>query len=578
MQISDLLKQYMNAGSQSEPITKSKGVEKFSSSISGLEKGSVFEGTVNSVRGNQVVLGLGNGQLLTARMDMKLSLMPGQSMFFQVKSNTGNQVAITPFTISGNGANYTLLEALKVAGLPTDGSYITMVDKMMEEQMPIDKNSLNNMARVMLANPDIDVETLVLMKKLQIPISVEFASQFENYLNDKQSICDAMNGFTKELSALFLKDMPLEDMRLIGSNFLSVVTEGLEGNTDTGNEIILNENLNIIKNAGNNETVPDELQNEQLNAIGTENGIKENVANELQGEMNDKMSGVTYERDMKAAMPEFLGAILNDEEIEYLNGQLKVLFSEDENYSGFKAVDYNTNTVSLLKQINNFLKGNANIDKTALSSLLSGKEFNAMLKDALEQHWLIKPGELTDSEGIKKLYEHLYEKMDKMQNIVNSSGIEDTNVSNLIANVKDNIQFMNQINEAYAYVQIPLKMSGQSASGELYVYTNKKNAQDKDRELSAFLHLDLDNLGSTDVSIKMFRKNVTTNFYFDNDASYEIVKKNLPVLEERLQKKGYNCNINIVNEGHKVNFVNDFLKQEKPSSLKLHRYSFDMRA
>ena len=101
-------------------------------------------------------------------MDMKLSLMPGQSMFFQVKSNTGNQVAITPFTISGNGANYTLLEALKVAGLPTDGSYITMVDKMMEEQMPIDKNSLNNMARVMLANPDIDVETLVLMKKLQI--------------------------------------------------------------------------------------------------------------------------------------------------------------------------------------------------------------------------------------------------------------------------------------------------------------------------------------------------------------------------------------------------------------------------
>ena len=249
MQISDLLKQYMNAGSQSEPITKSKGVEKFSSSISGLEKGSVFEGTVNSVRGNQVVLGLGNGQLLTARMDMKLSLMPGQSMFFQVKSNTGNQVAITPFTISGNGANYTLLEALKVAGLPTDGSYITMVDKMMEEQMPIDKNSLNNMARVMLANPDIDVETLVLMKKLQIPISVEFASQFENYLNDKQSICDAMNGFTKELSALFSKDMPLEDMRLIGSNFLSVVTEGLEGNTDTGNEIILNENLNIIKNA-----------------------------------------------------------------------------------------------------------------------------------------------------------------------------------------------------------------------------------------------------------------------------------------------------------------------------------------
>ena len=52
MQISDLLGHYMNAaGSQSEPITKKKGVERFSSSVSELEKGNVFEGTVNSIKG-----------------------------------------------------------------------------------------------------------------------------------------------------------------------------------------------------------------------------------------------------------------------------------------------------------------------------------------------------------------------------------------------------------------------------------------------------------------------------------------------------------------------------------------------
>ena len=42
------------------------------------------------------------------------------------------------------------------------------------------------------------------------------------------------------------------------------------------------------------------------------------------------------------------------------------------------------------------------------------------------------------------------------------------------------------------------------------MYTNKKNLKDSDTEVSAFLHLDLDNLGATDVSVKMLRKNVST--------------------------------------------------------------------
>ena len=121
-------------------------------------------------------------------------------------------------------------------------------------------------------------------------------------------------------------------------------------------------------------------------------------------------------------------------------------------------------------------------------------------------------------------------------------------------------------------------MNGQNASGQLYVYTNKKNISDPDRELSAFLHLDLDHFGSTDVSVKMLRKKVTTNFYLDSDESYALVKQFLPVLEKRLQDKGYNCDITVNNESKKVNFVDGFLKKDMPSTGQVHRYSFDMRA
>ena len=92
------------------------------------------------------------------------------------------------------------------------------------------------------------------------------------------------------------------------------------------------------------------------------------------------------------------------------------------------------------------------------------------------------------------------------------------------------------------------------------------------------LDLDLDHLGSTDVSVRMRGREVSTRFYLDNDTAYALLEKNYPVLEARLEKKGYHCKIDVVNEEKHVNFVDDFLKMDQPAATQLHRYSFDMRA
>lgn len=84
MQISDLVRQYNSAVSNGEPMTGKMGVEKLVSALSELSQGNIFEGTINSVKGNVVSLGLSNGQQITARLDGKVSLTEGQSMFFQV--------------------------------------------------------------------------------------------------------------------------------------------------------------------------------------------------------------------------------------------------------------------------------------------------------------------------------------------------------------------------------------------------------------------------------------------------------------------------------------------------------------
>jgi len=219
-----------------------------------------------------------------------------------------------------------------------------------------------------------------------------------------------------------------------------------------------------------------------------------------------------------------------------------------------------------------------NVSKEALQELFSSKDMQQFLKDSLESQMYLKPEDVADGDKVKKLYERLESKTQSLENLLMNAGLKDTPMAQTIANVQGNIDFMNQLNQTYTYVQIPLKMNGQNASGQLYVYTNKKELGDPERDLTAFLHLDLDNLGSTDVSVRLHRKDVDTKFYMDSDEAYALVKAHMPELEERLKLKGFNAKIYIENEGKKVSFVDDFLKKDAPATGQLHRYSFDVRA
>lgn len=614
MQISDLVRQYNSAVSNGEPMTGKMGVEKLVSALSELSQGNIFEGTINSVKGNVVSLGLSNGQQITARLDGKVSLTEGQSMFFQVKSNDGNYVQIRPFMLDGAGANLTLLDALKSANLPTDTANLSMVNQMMQQQMPIDKASLNQMYHLLQANPQVNASTIVQMVKLGIEITPGNAAQFENYMSDRQAITAAMDDFINELPEI-MSDGDLSMYRLAsqGRQIINIVTDGLKENIDTPPGNVLGEASNEISGMavneatnGNIEVASNEISGVAVNepadetAEAASNGtVNENtgvVLNEAAGgDANEPINGMrdivqTEETAENVLVPQkpteniaenSLGSVMTDEQLKELNEQLKSLLPDKAgNEISLYAKD--DSIVGTLNDIKELLKNTA-ADKQTLLKLFSGSGFKAMIKNALTRQWMITPEQLKESDKqltdkIGRLYEKVSEQLDKMQEIIKSSGVVKENVSALAENIRGNIEFMNQVNNVYTYVQIPMKMNGHNASGQLYVYTNKKNITDPDKELSAFLHLDMDNLGATDVSIKMFKKEVSTNFYMDNDESYILIERFLPKLEEKLRNKGYSCKLSVVNEKHHVNFVDDFLKKDLPPAGQLHRYSFDMRA
>ena len=577
MQISDMLGQYnRNVTAGSENLTGVKGVEQLVSSLKELKVGNVFEGTVNAMKNGQVTLGLSNGQTILARLDGKLSLTVGESMFFQVKMNDGTQIAIRPFSGTGNAANPTLLNALFAAGLPANEKNLNMVDAMMREQMSIDKQSLNEMMKAVLSNEKVPVATIVQMTKLHLPISPEMAAQFENYQNDSHAILNEIDTMIEDLPGIF-EEETLSQKQIVNLNhgLLDVIGNG-EIIQETAN-MDAQKMANMVSYAGQ-ETPGDGTMNLQELPDSVPQSAEEVFAKDTLGSLLSPKQAETLTRQLQE-IPEvalnghlFTQEMQEEEIVPKLNLHLSAaqfLKEVDENL--MQAVK--SGTLSTPDVFGETADGPA-------GKLLSSKTYAAVLKNVLEQQWLLKPENLKEKEKISELYERLDHQMEKIEQVLKESGIQRTSLSETMNDIRSNIEFMNQINQTYTYVQMPLKLANQNANGELYVYTNKKSLHDPESELSAFFHLELDHLGTTDVSIKMRpkTKEVSTNFYLDDDEAYRLIAQNMPILEDRLTRKGYHCTMTVTKGEKDVNFVDDFLKKDQRSVGTLHRYSFDVRA
>ncbi len=567
MQISDMLGQYNRNASQNISVAApTPGVQQLVEAVRELTVGNIFEGTVNEMKKGQVVLGLSNGETVTARIAGNISLALGQSMFFQVKSNNGTQVEIRPY-VDGNQSNPTLLKALDAAGIPVSERTISMVNAMMEEQMPISKQSLWDMARLAAGQADVDVATLVQMKKLDIPVTTGMASQFENYRMDRAAITDQMNSFVEKLPGAFADAALTEEGAWnLSSKILDTLLPSLPELQQIPAETVTGAKIAELSDeaAANPAQQPFAGLSETAEA----------------GE--DGQAVLTAEKvHVQADYPEnTIGRLLSASQLSELEQQLKGfpqvlhapgLFQED-------SLNPELSVREFLASMQRALQGENFAELPSMKKLLSSASFQKLFENIVEQTWLVKPQDLETEDKVKELYQKLDRQMNQLEQVFRQAGMDGTDIARAAVDVRSNIEFMNQINQTWHYVQIPLKMSGQKAHGDLYVYSNKKNLEEPEGDLTAFLHLDMEHLGSTDVSVKMHDRQVHTEFYLGDGKSSQVIQEHMDILQERLEKKGYACTVHVNQEEKKINFVEDFLKQDQPVSGRVHRYSFDVRA
>ena len=580
MQISNLVSQYQrNTSSNStDELKGASSMQKLVSSVGELEAGSVFEGTVSSVRGGKVTLALSTGQQIVAQLDGKVRLTIGLPMFFQVKSNEGGIMAIRPYNGNGTGGNPILLNALTSAGVPVTERNLEMVNAMMQRQMPINKQSILDMIKVVSTYENTSVQTLVDMTRLGLPVDGELAAQFEKYQQNDYAIVGKMDTVLEQVVDLLGSEelspgqavdinQKLFDMA-VRPDFTSQaaiddVEQFLLGKSDAKQEGVTLELHLTPQNTA--ETVP--FANQVLKDVFSEEQLM-NLTKLLQ-------STPSLVENPELFVTESGEEIFVDTLSEEGSFPDKMQESIGQT-AGKQTLNSELTVEEFLKSVQDNLTNKQEFGFLGVQKLFSSREYRFLLKNVMQEQWLLKPEELK-SEKVSETYERLIRQLDQMEQLVKATGTDQSKLLETTADIRSNVEFMNQINQVYTYVQLPLKLTGQQANGDLYVYTNKKNLNDPDGELSAFLHLDLENLGSTDVSVKMQKKHVKTNFYFSDDGSYDLIQKHLPLLEARLNKKGYTCTFTVSNEEKKVDFVNDFLRKDLPSAGTLHRYSFDVR-
>lgn len=551
-----------------ESMSKGERTYRVQSEIRNLAPGQTIQGTVVSRDGTSVQIALRQDMMISARIDQSINLVLGQNMSFEVKANSGSVLSLSP--LYANMANEaTIMRALNAAGLPETANNIEMVAVMMEEGMPIDKESLGNISRLLMEFPTQNPASLIQMTRLGIPVTESNIEQFEIYQNANHQLLGSAETIMSELPNIFhelLGEGKVSQAYAFYENVLEIFTgDGAEGEVLQKGDGNADLPGGIIETADGSVVVKDA----QAAAAEIKNASGEAVLDMVEASKNEGAAGANSEQT----------PVLTDKQWNALGNMLKELGIDE--YTAEQIKNGEMTSKEALALIRGLIPkaGASEQHARMMERILDGKEFESLLKSEIGKQWLIEPKNVADPHKVEQLYARIREQSARLQEALQTSGKGDVPLAKSVQNIQSNVDFMNQMNHMFTYVQLPLKMIGNNAHGDLYVYTNKKNLAAKDGNVSALLHLDMEHLGALDVYVTMQQNKVNTNFTLQDESALDLIEQHISLLDERLAKRGYNLKAQfyVKEEEQDDSIMNIILKHEKNISV-LSRTSFDMRA
>ena len=478
--------------------------EQVNRQIRALVPGQTLRGEVVSREGNNAQIRLLQDVLVDAKVDADIRLELGQNITFQVKNN-GQTLNLSPL-FTNMATEGTVLKALDMASLPVNENTVAMTKQLMDAGLPIDKNTLQQIWHESNAFPDAEILDLVNLHRVELPVTEENITQMASYRNLTHQltagIAETGESLTNMLQGL-VESGDIEQAATIYSEVLELLAfEDAAGETVTGQQ--------------------------QTEGPLPEPGVDVTVTSEEAEQMPVQPSATAPE-----AVPGQKTIIEEPTETASGNGQT---IKENPGAEKTQEAPQLQNLQKLLKQ------GLETKDIPLLRSILHTSKVAELPAKLLADRWSIKPEDVESPEKVEELYQKLGKQLKGLSNLLEENGQRGSSAYQNVTNLSQNVDFLQQINQTYAYIQLPLHLrQGEHKTGELFVYTNKKNLARKDGQVSALLHLDMEHLGPLDVYVTLKDTKVSTKFYVQNDAILDYLEANMDVLTERLQKRGYDC-------------------------------------
>jgi hypothetical protein len=540
-----------------------------------LKAGSTIQGTVVSITdtesGKMASINVGDN-VISAKLQEGMGLREGQTLNFSVRSSGQSGVSITPL-YENTSVDQSTLKALTAAGIEVNNDTINMVKGMMEASLPINKDALLEMNKNLTMHPNTSISTMVEMKSLNIPITDNNIAQFQSYKNYEHQVTSAMENIMDELPGayssllsngnetgalnlygsvlkLFGQEMSAQDTAALQSADITASAMG-----ETTAEVTA---LEVTENGTLQSTVIDEGILLQEGNAESENQIADAASKDV-SQAKDAQNGESAVSD-KGQLPQgnvisekFADNLRNlgisDETINKYNAALKeASMGENEGQNTGASLKLETAQKELLKELAaSFEESDLSnpAEKAIWKNIFSNKDYTRLLKDNMSSQWLLKPGDVEKKENVENLYQRLGNQVKGLANAINQNLGAESRLGQAATNLQNNLDFMNQLNQMFQYVQLPLQMAGQNVHGDLYVYRNKNRKLSEDGSVSAALHLDMENLGPVDVYVKMKDTKVSTNFYVADDSVIDLINDNIHILNERLEKRGYSMSVSM---------------------------------
>lgn len=557
-----------------------------------LREGQTLKGVVSDVHSDQITLVMEDGTAFTGRLPDAGQYSIGQKAAFKIVSLDQNTIYMKAVSTSYLlDMEDTIDQALEEAGLPKSARNSDVVRSLLMNQQSISRENLLSSIRLCATYPDADVNSVITLRRLGLPLTPENLAQFEQYENNDHSLLDHFAQITDSIGDL---------MNAIGTQVprLSGQTAGQLLNLALSSSLTLEEQALKEAQAAASEAQTEAAAQEGENPESAEKALT-NVADAALSEetevssspfsrMKQIFSSLTDGASAaKAALSE--SGLAKDYKVPFIHEQVGFSLSPEEReafHSFLSDLPLPEELTTSLQEgtltTRDFLaavrQALPRMSSEQAAGLLSSPAFQRLVKDQFLSNWTLSPEKLKQKGAVEELYQQISSQVDKLshfsQDVFGKNLFE--NLLQQTTQTSQNLDFMKLLNDTYQYVQLPVKLQQQNAHGDLYVMTRKESLRRHPDSLKALLHLDMDHLGSLDIHIIRENTSITTKFFVDEKDTLQLLEKNINLLQDALNEQGFSFSSEFSMKEKDFNLVNDFMNAEAPVGT-IARYNFDLR-